>query len=115
MVAFGGGKGVGQILAAVAAALLLRLFSGPGPELSPEDESDGGGDGEFENGEDKATGKVSPVTIRWSNITCSLSDKSSQAVSFILLSDNTPWHFVLLWKLELLLRRVFYETKVLTS
>lgn len=84
MVAFGGGKGVGQILAAVAAALLLRLFSGPGPALSPEDESDGGGDEEIENGEDKATGKVSPVTIRWSNITCSLSDKSSQAVRFLL-------------------------------
>lgn len=82
MAILGGKGGVGQILAAVAAALLLRLFSGPGPALSPEDESDGGGDGEFENGEDKSPGNVSPVTIKWSNITCSLSDKSSQAVSF---------------------------------
>ncbi|KAE9450757.1 hypothetical protein C3L33_17344, partial [Rhododendron williamsianum] len=84
MAILGGKGGVGQILAAVAAALLLRLFSGPGPALSPEDESDGGGDGEFENGEDKSPGNVSPVTIKWSNITCSLSDKSSQAVRFLL-------------------------------
>ncbi|KAF7132469.1 hypothetical protein RHSIM_Rhsim09G0067900 [Rhododendron simsii] len=84
MAILGGKGGVGQILAAVAAALLLRLFSGPGPALSPEDESDGGGDEEFENGEDKSPGKVSPVTIKWSNITCSLSDKSSQAVRFLL-------------------------------
>ncbi|XP_058182439.1 ABC transporter G family member 7 isoform X2 [Rhododendron vialii] len=84
MAILGGKGGVGQILAAVAAALLFRLFSGPGPALSPEDESDGGGEGEFEDGEDKSPGKVSPVTIKWSNITCSLSDKSSQAVRFLL-------------------------------
>ncbi|KAG5531526.1 hypothetical protein RHGRI_026215 [Rhododendron griersonianum] len=84
MALLGGKGGVGHILAAVAAALLLRLFSGPGPALSPEDESDGGSDGEFENGEDKSPGNVSPVTIKWSNITCSLSDKSSQAVRFLL-------------------------------
>lgn len=87
-----GGKGVGQIvagfgesglgkaLAAIAAAFLLRLFSGPGPALSPENDAEdqdvddqndvGGGD----------TGNVVPVTIRWRNITCLLSDKSSKSV-----------------------------------
>ncbi|GFZ21464.1 ABC-2 type transporter family protein [Actinidia rufa] len=92
MVVLGGGKGVGQmlglgrkggvgqILAAVAAALVLRLFSGPGPALLPEDD----GDGESDDVEAQNTGKSPPVTLRWSNITCSLSDKSSKAVRFLL-------------------------------
>ncbi|GFZ21462.1 ABC-2 type transporter family protein [Actinidia rufa] len=92
MVVLGGGKGVGQmlglgrkggvgqILAAVAAALLLRLFSGPGPALLPDDD----GDGESDDVEAQDTGKSPPVTLRWSNITCSLSDKSSKAVRFLL-------------------------------
>ncbi|PSS13459.1 ABC transporter G family member 7 like [Actinidia chinensis var. chinensis] len=92
MVVFGGGKavgqmlglggkgGVGQILAAVAAALLIRLFSGPGPALLPEDD----GDGESDNGEAPDTRKSPPVTLRWSNITCSLCEKASKAVRFLL-------------------------------
>ncbi|PSR84970.1 ABC transporter G family member protein [Actinidia chinensis var. chinensis] len=92
MVVLGGGKGVGQmlglgrkggvgqILAAVAAALLLRLFSGPGPALLPDDD----GDGESDDVEAQDTGKSPPVTLRWSNITCSLPDKSSKAVRFLL-------------------------------
>ena len=79
-----GGNGFGQVLAAAAVALLLRLFSGPGPALVPDD-------GEFNDddknndfsGNDEAPipGKVVPVTIRWRNITCSLSDKSNKQVS----------------------------------
>lgn len=78
-----GGNGVGQILAAMAAALLLRLFSGPGPALVPQnDEPDGEGENDDVAGDEApVTGKVSPVTIRWRNITCSLSDKSSKSVS----------------------------------
>lgn len=72
----GKGGGVGQLLAAVAAALLLRLFSGPGPELLPDDD-----DNEEEKGHAPVKGKVAPVTIRWTNINCSLSDKSSKSVS----------------------------------
>ncbi|CAL5399911.1 unnamed protein product [Camellia sinensis] len=97
MVVFGGGKGVGQmmglggkggvgqILAAVAAALLLRLFSAPGPALLPANEADDD-DREFDGGSGDApvSEKVSPVTIRWSNITCSFSNKSSKAVRFLL-------------------------------
>lgn len=76
MAGIGGKGGVAQILTAVAAALLLRLFSGPGPALLPEDETvDDGGE------EDSLPGKVSPVTILWKNITCSLSDKSTKSVS----------------------------------
>ncbi|GAV74273.1 ABC_tran domain-containing protein/ABC2_membrane domain-containing protein [Cephalotus follicularis] len=80
-----GGNGVGQILAAMAAALLLRLFSGPGPAQEPESEPDidglaGDGDGDDVPVEDK----VVPVTIRWRNITCSLSDKSLKSVRFLL-------------------------------
>lgn len=72
-----GGGGVGQLLAAVAAALLLRLFSAPGPEILPENVADD------EEGDREAPvkGKVSPVTIKWTNINCSLSDKSSKSVS----------------------------------
>ncbi|XP_042010868.1 ABC transporter G family member 7-like isoform X2 [Salvia splendens] len=70
-----GGGGVGQLLAAAAAALLLRLFSGPGPVLLPDEEEDRVPAVEL---------KVAPVTIKWSNINCSLSDKSSKLVRFLL-------------------------------
>ncbi|KAL3368051.1 hypothetical protein AABB24_009095 [Solanum stoloniferum] len=82
----GKGSGVGQLLAAVAAALLLRLFSSPGPAILPDNEDvpdDDGGRGS-ENDEATVTGKVLPVTIRWTNITCSLSDKSANTVRFLL-------------------------------
>lgn len=74
------GGGVGKLVTAVAAALLLRLFSGPGPVVLPENEEDDERNGE-ENGEAPPDGKVSPVTIRWTDITCSLSDNSSKSVS----------------------------------
>ena len=81
-----GGNGVGRILVAVAAALLVRLFSGPGPALLPEVEPDGHDDeddfsGDDEAGESPFAGKVFPVTIRWRNINCSLSEKSSKSVT----------------------------------
>ena len=79
-----GGNGVGQMLAAMAAALLFRLFSGPGPALPPEDETvEEDDDASSVNGNDAppSAGKVFPVTITWRNITCSLSDKRSKSVS----------------------------------
>ncbi|PIN10171.1 Transporter, ABC superfamily (Breast cancer resistance protein) [Handroanthus impetiginosus] len=75
-----GGGGVGQLLAAVAAALLLRLFSGPGPVIEPETLPED----EEEKGDVPVKGKVAPVAIRWTNINCSLSDKSSKSVRFLL-------------------------------
>ncbi|KAJ8770285.1 hypothetical protein K2173_012755 [Erythroxylum novogranatense] len=99
MVPFGGkmvcqvvnfaGNGFGQAVTAAAVALLLRLFSGPGPVLLPEeefDDADNNGDyaGDDGDGEAPVTGKVVPMTIRWRNITCSLSDKSSKTVRFLL-------------------------------
>ncbi|KAL0372693.1 UNVERIFIED_CONTAM: ABC transporter G family member 7 [Sesamum calycinum] len=77
----GGGGGVGQLLAAVAAALLLRLFSAPGPELLPESLPE---EDEEEKDDVPVKGKVAPVTIKWTNINCSLSDKSSKSVRFLL-------------------------------
>ncbi|KAA3465892.1 ABC transporter G family member 7 [Gossypium australe] len=79
-----GGNGMGQILAAMAAALLIRLFSGPGPASLPEDETCEENDSV--NGDDAppSAGKVFPVTITWRNITCSLSDKHSKSVRFLL-------------------------------
>ncbi|KAJ4709788.1 ABC transporter G family member protein [Melia azedarach] len=86
-----GGNGVGQVLAAVAVTLLLRLFSGPGPALVPDEDSAYDDDceksddaGDSDSGETPVDGKVVPVTIRWQNITCSLSDKSSKSVRFLL-------------------------------
>ncbi|KAF3431685.1 hypothetical protein FNV43_RR26417 [Rhamnella rubrinervis] len=82
-----GGSGLGQALAAVAVAFLLRLLSGPGPALLPETETveDGSYD-QAEDGEDDTAvaGEVIPVAIRWRNITCSLSNKSSKSVRFLL-------------------------------
>ncbi|XP_051149198.1 ABC transporter G family member 7 [Andrographis paniculata] len=72
------GGGLGQLLAAVAATLLLRLFSSPGPELLPE------GEDEDEKGSAPVKGKVAPVTIKWKGINCSISDKSSKSVRFLL-------------------------------
>ncbi|XVF85324.1 hypothetical protein PTKIN_Ptkin17bG0108600 [Pterospermum kingtungense] len=83
-----GGNGVGQILAAMAAALLLRLFSGPGPALLPENENgeEIDVDDDSISGDDAPPhpGKVFPVTITWKNINCSLSDKHSKSVRFLL-------------------------------
>lgn len=86
-----GGNGVGQVLAAVAVSLLFRLFTGPGPALVTDDDSAYGDDDERNDvaeangdGEAPVDGKVFPVTIRWQNITCSLSDKSSKSVRFLL-------------------------------
>ncbi|XWS34519.1 hypothetical protein CRYUN_Cryun21dG0045200 [Craigia yunnanensis] len=81
-----GGNGVGQILAAMAAALLLRLFSGPGPALLPENENGEENDDDSVTGDDAppSAGKVFPVTITWRSITCSLADKHSKSVRFLL-------------------------------
>ncbi|KAG6757690.1 hypothetical protein POTOM_038012 [Populus tomentosa] len=79
-----GGNGAGKFLAAAAVALLLRLFSGPGPALMPEDESPDDEKNDAADDDSPDVGKVFPVTIRWSNITCSLSDKSSKSVRFLL-------------------------------
>ncbi|XVE74728.1 hypothetical protein DITRI_Ditri12bG0041000 [Diplodiscus trichospermus] len=76
-----GGNGVGQILAAMAAALLLRLFSGPGPAFLPENETSEENDDASVTGDDTPppASKVFPVTITWRNINCSLSDKHSKS------------------------------------
>ncbi|KAB1205664.1 ABC transporter G family member 7 [Morella rubra] len=84
-----GGNGVGRVLVAVAAALLFRLFSGPGPALLPDSEPEGHDendefDGDGGAGEKLVPGNVFPMTIRWRNITCSLSDKASKSVRFLL-------------------------------
>ncbi|XP_021733141.1 ABC transporter G family member 7-like [Chenopodium quinoa] len=79
-----GGNGVGQILIAVAAALFVRLFSGPDPALLPENEFDGDENEFDDSNESSFDGKVFPVTIRWNNITCSLSDNKSKSVRFLL-------------------------------
>ncbi|XP_057961820.1 ABC transporter G family member 7 [Malania oleifera] len=82
-----GGNGLGQLLAAVAAAVLLRLFSGPGPALLPDNEADDDNDGAAGDGDGNGTqaaGKVAPVTIKWRNINCSLSERSSKSVRFLL-------------------------------
>ena len=70
-------RGLGQLLAALAAALFVRAIAEPGPALLPpaeDDETDaeaGGGGG----------GGVQPVTIRWARITCALKNKRGEVVS----------------------------------
>lgn len=89
-----GGNGVGRLLAAVAAAMLVRLFSGPGIALLPENDTDDDfseTEGAGEEDGDSSPGKVRPVTIRWRNITCSLSDKSSKSVR----TFSFPWMLLL--------------------
>lgn len=84
----GKGGGLGQLLLAVGAALLLRMFSAPGQALLLDNEEQEEEDYESSDdaGEDApvVTGKVFPVTIKWKNITCSLSNKSSHSIKFLL-------------------------------
>ncbi|KAL5722101.1 ABC transporter G member 7 [Ranunculus cassubicifolius] len=79
------GNGVGQVLAAIAAALFFRLLTGPGPSLPPEPDSEPAGeDADADEPVSPAIGKLIPVTIQWKNITCSLSDKTGNSVRFLL-------------------------------
>jgi hypothetical protein len=71
-------KGLGQLLAALAAALLVRAVAGPGPALLPptEDTEEDAADEEAGEG-----GGVRPVTIRWARVTCALKNKRGDMVS----------------------------------
>ncbi|WJX21254.1 ABC transporter G member 7, variant 2 [Trifolium repens] len=83
-----GSNGLGQVVVAVAFSFLVRIFSAPGPALLPENDDDIDDDvpnNDSPDGETPTpTGKVTPVTIRWNNINCSISDKSSNSVRFLL-------------------------------
>ncbi|XP_020236205.1 ABC transporter G family member 7 [Cajanus cajan] len=84
MIAGFGGSGLGQVVIAVAVSFLVRVFSAPGPALSPENDADDELDNDSGDAEAPPSGKVRPVTIRWRNINCSVSDKSSKSVRFLL-------------------------------
>uniref|UniRef100_A0ACD5VJJ3 Uncharacterized protein n=1 Tax=Avena sativa TaxID=4498 RepID=A0ACD5VJJ3_AVESA len=73
-------KGLGQLLAALAAALFVRAVAGPGPALLPPAE-----DTEDEYDEEVAEGGgVPPVTIRWARVTCALKNKRGDMARFLL-------------------------------
>ncbi|KAF7026919.1 hypothetical protein CFC21_039009 [Triticum aestivum] len=73
-------KGLGQLLAALAAALFLRVVAaGAGPALLPPAEDDEGEDLEAGEG-----GGVRPVTIRWARVTCALKNKRGDVARFLL-------------------------------
>lgn len=79
-----GGSGLGQVVTAIVISFLVRIFSAPGPALLPpeNDEDDDVPNDDSHGGENPPpSGKVTPVTIRWNNINCSISDKSSKSVS----------------------------------
>lgn len=83
MVSFDG-KGLGRLLAALAAAFFFRAISGAGPALPPpEDEYDDEEEQRASAGDDDTpeTESVLPVTIRWSGITCTLFAKRGGRVS----------------------------------
>ncbi|GJN05977.1 hypothetical protein PR202_ga23658 [Eleusine coracana subsp. coracana] len=75
-------KRLGQLLAALAAALFVRTIAGPGPALLPpaEDTEDQDADEEAGGG----GGGVPPVTIRWARITCALKNKRGEVARFLL-------------------------------
>ncbi|CAD6239367.1 unnamed protein product [Miscanthus lutarioriparius] len=70
-------RGLGQLLAALAAAFFVRAIAGPGPALLPPAEDDA------EAGEGGGGG-VPPVTIRWARITCALKNKRGEVARFLL-------------------------------
>ncbi|KAM3345927.1 hypothetical protein ACQJBY_020448 [Aegilops geniculata] len=74
-------KGLGQLLAALAAALFLRVVAaGAGPALLPPAEDDEGEDAEAGEG----GGGVRPVAIRWARVTCALKNKRGDMARFLL-------------------------------
>lgn len=99
-----GGNGLGQVLVAVGATLLVRLFSGPGPVLLPDngyssdddEEKDAAGDAD-DSGETHVPDKVFPVSIRWSNISCSLTDKSSKSVNLFYFLFHFEIFFIFIF------------------
>lgn len=78
-------KGLGQLLAALAAAVFLRVVAaGAGPALlPPAEEEEEGGEGDAEAGEGGGGG-VRPVTIRWARVTCALKNKRGDMARFLL-------------------------------
>ncbi|XBI61273.1 hypothetical protein VPH35_042089 [Triticum aestivum] len=75
-------KGLGQLLAALAAALFLRVVAaGAGPALLPPAEDE---EGDVEAGEGGGGGGVRPVTIRWARVTCALKNKRGDMARFLL-------------------------------
>ncbi|XP_037403860.1 ABC transporter G family member 7-like [Triticum dicoccoides] len=75
-------KGLGQLLAALAAALFLRVVAaGAGPALLPPTEDE---EGDVEAGEGGGGGGVRPVTIRWARVTCALKNKRGDMARFLL-------------------------------
>ncbi|CAN6478096.1 unnamed protein product [Victoria cruziana] len=77
-------QGVGQLLAAVAAAFVVRIITVSPPELPPDVEEAELDDERSEEEPPPPAGKVVPVSLRWSNITCSLAEKSGKSVRHLL-------------------------------
>lgn len=73
-------RGLGQLLAALAAAFFVRAIAGPGPALLPPAEDTEADEADAEAGEGGGGG-VPPVTIRWARITCALKNKRGEVVS----------------------------------
>ncbi|AQK90098.1 ABC-2 type transporter family protein [Zea mays] len=76
-------RGLGQLLAALAAAFFVRAIAGPGPALLPPAEDTETDEADAEAGEGGGGG-VPPVTIRWARITCALKNKRGEVARFLL-------------------------------
>ncbi|KOM31407.1 hypothetical protein LR48_Vigan01g096200 [Vigna angularis] len=92
MVGFGGkkmrqmvvgfaGSGFDKVAIALTVSFLIHVFSAPSPALSLDNDHDDTQENGSNDAEAPPAGKVTPVTIRWRNINCCLSDKSSKNVS----------------------------------
>ncbi|ERN00035.1 ABC transporter G family member 7 isoform X1 [Amborella trichopoda] len=77
--------GMGQIIVGLAAAFLVRILSSPGPSISPENDTEDKDSGQNDDqGEAEIAGKISPLTLQWSNITCSWLNKAGKPVRYLL-------------------------------
>ncbi|RZR77621.1 hypothetical protein BHM03_00002733 [Ensete ventricosum] len=89
------GRGLGRILAALAAAFFFRAISGAGPALPlPGEEEDDEGQQPAGDEEAPVSAEVLPVTIRWSDITCTLSDKRGRRVSIYGPLKPSPYPYL---------------------
>lgn len=79
--------GVNQLLVSVAIALFIRLVTTPDPVLLESPDDDPASETVSSN-DAEGKEKVTPVTLQWGKISCTLSDSRGRLVRFLLSNVN---------------------------
>lgn len=79
--------GVNQLLVSVAIALFMRLVTTPDPVLLESPDDDPASETVSSN-DAEGKEKVTPVTLQWGKISCTLSDSRGRLVRFQILWNS---------------------------